>query len=237
MSPTLKFTLSLILLFQFLNGGTVIDDIAKPDELFSFLSDNKGWVSIEMNQGANLSIKSFQKSDLVAFRVQKKTNIRREIIKDIVMDVKNYARYFGNQEGSFFQEIMKTDDWVDGHHYILINIPLMSDREYFFRVESGGYSASDSNSIVHWYIKQDANKSKYLSGNESRSSIIIDYGAGTWATEKADDSGYIISYRLLLDPGGSIPDFVVELMNKTSVVNIFNDVLGEASRRNGLVDQ
>ena len=47
----------------------------------------------------------------------------------------------------------------------------------------------------------------------------------------------MLSYKLFLDPGGSIPDFAVELMNKTSIVNIFNNVLAEASKRNVLADQ
>ena len=42
----------------------------------------------------------------------------------------------------------------------------------------------------------------------------------------------MLSYRLYLDPGGSIPDFAIELLNKMSIVNVFNDVLIEASRRN-----
>jgi hypothetical protein len=50
--------------------------------------------------------------------------------------------------------------------------------------------------------------------------------------ERADDGDYMLSYRLYLDPGGSIPDFAIELLNKMSVVNVFNDVLIEASRRN-----
>ena len=67
--------------------------------------------------------------------------------------------------------------------------------------------------------------------------MIIDYGAGTWAAEKGDDDGYMLSYKLFLDPGGSIPDFAVELMNKTSIVNIFNNVLAEASKRDVPTDQ
>ena len=233
----LKLAYPTLLLFHFLCARVTTDDVARSNELFSFLNGDDGWVHIDEKQGAELSIKSFQKMDLVAFRVQKKISIQKEIIKDIVMDVKNYARYFRDQKGSTFQEIMKTEDWVDGHHYISIDLPFISDREYYFRVQSGGYFTSDSNSIVHWYLKKYENKLPYSKSNDSRGSMIIDYGAGTWAAEKGDDDGYMLSYKLFLDPGGSIPDFAVELMNKTSIVNIFNNVLAEASKRNVFADQ
>ena len=50
--------------------------------------------------------------------------------------------------------------------------------------------------------------------------------------ERADDGEYMLSYRLYLDPGGSIPDFAIELLNKMNIVNVFSDVLSEANRRN-----
>ena len=62
--------------------------------------------------------------------------------------------------------------------------------------------------------------------------IKLDYGAGMWMAEPIDEKEYILSYRLYLDPGGSIPGFAVELLNKMNIVNVFKDVVKEATHRN-----
>ena len=68
--------------------------------------------------------------------------------------------------------------------------------------------------------------------NISMDAIKLDYGAGMWMAEPIDEKEYILSYRLYLDPGGSIPGFAVELLNKMNIVNVFKDVVKEAAHRN-----
>ena len=46
------------------------------------------------------------------------------------------------------------------------------------------------------------------------------------AREKFD-----ISYRLIMDPGGYIPDLLVEMINEVALVSLFKDVLKEARSR------
>ena len=112
---------------------------------------------------------------------------------------------------------------------IPIDLPFMKDREYFFRVHPGGYNIEDNVSIVHWYLIDKPEKVQ--TQNTLKDAIYLSYGAGLWMAEHNDDGEYMLSYRLYLDPGGSIPDFAIELLNKMSIVNVFNDVLSEASRR------
>ena len=46
--------------------------------------------------------------------------------------------------------------------------------------------------------------------------------------ESVNNGSYIITYRLFMDPGGSMPNFIVEKINEYSIYNIFNDVIIEA---------
>ena len=91
------------------------------------------------------------------------------------MDVKNYARYFRDQKGSTFQEIIKTEDWVDGHHYISIDLPFISDREYYFRFNWWLFHESDLTQSFIGILKKGENKLPYSKSNDSRDSMIIDY--------------------------------------------------------------
>ena len=47
---------------------------------------------------------------------------------------------------------------------------------------------------------------------------------------KIEKNKYLISYRLYMDPGGSLPDFIIKKVNESSIYNIFNDVINEASK-------
>ena len=146
------------------------------------------------------------------------------------MDVKNYGQYFNSAGDFVFSEVRRYSGAVEGYHLLPVDLPFMKDREYFFRVHTGGYDIEDNISIVHWYLIDEPEKVQ--TQNISKDAIYLDYGAGLWMAEHVEDGEYMLSYRLYLDPGGSIPDFAIELLNKMSIVNVFNDVLIEASRRN-----
>ena len=49
--------------------------------------------------------------------------------------------------------------------------------------------------------------------------------------DSIDKSKIKISYRLFMDPGGSIPNFLTDKINEISIINLFKDVIAEAERR------
>jgi len=224
--------LSCIFLFLADNVLSADRSIEKPDELFQMLHNNDGWNRITTQDDITLSTKNINDMSLVAFMVQQRTSIPTAIIQEIVMDVKNYGNYFNSTGPFIFKEMNRKNDWVDGYHLLPIDLPIIKDREYFFRVRPTGYKPHDNTSIVHWYLIKNGEYDNKAINKNHRDTIYLDYGAGLWTAEPLDDGRYILSYRLYLDPGGSIPDFAIELMNKISIVNIFKDVIQEATRRN-----
>ena len=226
----IKLALSAVIFWTFDLSLLANEIVKKPDVLLQMLKSNQNWTFVAKKGEVTLSTKPIKNMSLVAFMAKQKTNIPSKIIQDIVMDVKNYGQYF-NSAGEFgFSEVRRYSGAVEGYHLLPVDIPFMQDREYFFRVHAGGYDVEDNVSIVHWYLIDKPEKVQ--TQNTSKDAIYLDYGAGLWMAERADDGDYMLSYRLYLDPGGSIPDFAIELLNKMSIVNVFNDVLSEASRRN-----
>ena len=226
----IKLALSAVIFCTFDFSLLANEIVKKPDVLLKMLKSNQNWTFVAKKGGVTLSTKPLKNMSLVAFMAKQKTNIPSKIIQDIVMDVKNYGQYF-NSAGEFvFSEVRRYSGAVEGYHLLPVDLPFIKDREYFFRVHAGGYNIEDNISIVHWYLIDKPEKVQ--TKNTSKDAIYLDYGAGLWMAERADDGDYMLSYRLYLDPGGSIPDFAIELLNKMSVVNVFNDVLIEASRRN-----
>ena len=72
---------------------------------------------------------------------------------------------------------------------------------------------------------------QHLLKYDTKDAVQLDFGAGLWMAEKADNGSVTISYRLYMDPGGSIPRFLIDIVNEMSIVNIFKDALAEAGRR------
>ena len=61
--------------------------------------------------------------------------------------------------------------------------------------------------------------------------MYLDFGAGVWSAKVLEKGRFEISYRLYMDPGGSIPDFLTQRVNAISIINLFQDALAEAGRR------
>ena len=144
------------------------------------------------------------------------------------MDIKNYDTYFSNSETSNFKEIYRKNNWVDGYHFIPVTVPLIKDREYYFRIQEDGFIAEDSSSIVHWYLVRKNDNTKSVKRKITNDIITINYGAGLWSAEDFEGDSYVLTYRLFLDPGGMIPGFMTNMMNETNIVNIFKDVISAA---------
>jgi hypothetical protein len=144
------------------------------------------------------------------------------------MDINNYKQFLKSSGSFISNEIKRTTDFVDGYQFIPINIPFFDNREYLFRMYPSGFKDDDSISIIHWYLlnEQDAILEK-----KNQSATYLSHGAGLWTVENQLNNKTSFSYRIYMDPGGSLPNFLIDLINKTSVVNIFEDAIAEAQNR------
>ena len=163
----MRYSILSIILFVFCLADE--KNTKKPVQLFEKLKDHEGWIVRKNKEGIILSTKAIEGMSIGAFMVQQKTNINPTIIKNIIMDIKNYDTYFSNSETSNFKEIYRKNNWgdnqlvevVDGYHFIPVAVPFIKDREYYFRIQEDGFSTEDSSSIIHWYLvrKNDNTKS------------------------------------------------------------------------------
>ena len=85
--------------------------------------------------------------------------------------------------------------------------------------------------LVEWYLIEPRGSTELLDVKQDPSAIYLKHGAGVWFFKPMDNNRVTISYRLIMDPGGYIPSFMKEMINKISVVNLFRDVLKEAQKK------
>ena len=209
---------------------------SRTEKLLKTLYNNEGWVVDNIKDGISLSRKKIENMELTALMVKQEIMIPKEIVQSVVMDVNNYEKFLNNQ-GLISKVINRGINWVDGYQYIPIDIPMIADREYLFRMYPDGHNKEDTISIIHWYLL-DKKQDVLVELNERpKDTVYLDHGAGLWVAEEIEKDTIILSYRIYMDPGGSLPDFMIDIMNKVSVVNVFKDAVAEAQNRHNLIIQ
>ena len=201
---------------------------AKPMNLLNSLHDNNGWEILKSSSNNLVSTKKIPEKDLFAVMVKKDIELPKNILQNVIMDVNNYKQFLKSSDSFISNEIKRTTHFVDGYQFIPIKIPFFDNREYLFRMYPSGFKDDDSISIIHWYL---LDQNEAVLDNKNHSATYLSHGAGLWVAEEKLNNKISLSYRLYMDPGGSLPTFLIDMINKTSVVNIFEDVIAEAQNR------
>jgi len=201
---------------------------AKPINLLNSLHDNNGWEILDSSSHNFVSTKEIPEKDLFAVMVKKDIELPNNILQDVIMDINNYKQFLKSSDSFISNEIKRTTRYVDGYQFIPINLPFFDNREYLFRMYPSGFKDDDSISIIHWYLLDE---NEIVLDKKNHSATYLSHGAGLWVAEEKLNNKTSLSYRLYMDPGGSLPTFLIDMINKTSVVNIFEDVIAEAQNR------
>ena len=215
----LFFTISITV------GQTEFD---KVHPLLLSLNSNDGWTDIkEIDDSTNISMKELSESKLYAIKVDKIIDIEPDQITNVIMDVNNYNSFLTNSESFKSEVINQYDKNLIGYQYIKVDIPFFDDREYYFKMSREQIIDQDTTTMCYWLLLEPFKEK----ASNNINAIYLEYGAGIWKSEQISPGKYNISYRLYMDPGGSIPTFVVDIINETSIIGLFQDALNEAYRR------
>ena len=174
--------------------------------------------------------KDILEMDLAAFRVNKKVSIDPFEIINIISDIENYKKFLTSAEALKTEKLSQKSGYLDVYQHITIDLPFFNDRDYFFRMIANK-GALYNNKLIEWYLLDQYIIEKEDFKKKDLGATYLDYGAGMWLSNPLSENMFDISYRLVMDPGGSIPSVLVDLINEVSLVSLFNDVLKEAISR------
>ena len=196
----------------------------------SLVSDS-GWKYWESVEEYSVSTKIIPDQDLVAVSVSGTSSIQPEIIQRIVYDIASYPRVLKSSPDIISKEITHERGMKVGYQYLAIDFPFFSDRHYLFEIKKPNLEDGQNPLLIRWELIDQMEKySNYFVPCED-GCVYLDLGVGIWKVSAMDDGRYQYSYRLFMDPGGTIPNFIIDQINSLSVVNIFSDVMNEAGRR------
>ena len=224
------FRILLIFVVQLVFARSEKNNI-EPNELYRLLEASKGWVMNDEIEGYKLFSKKIEDQDLSAVMVTYETSIPLSSIQEVLMDVENYESFLSSSSKMVTKQLKKDDTAVVGYQFIPINLPFMNDRHYCFKLIKNEINVENSKTLVKWFLLDEDQELLDFQSSNKTNPIYLKYGAGLWLVDSIDKSKIKISYRLFMDPGGSIPNFLTEKINEISIINLFKDVIAEAERR------
>ena len=204
-------------------------DNTKVNRLFEILKDDDNWVNLSYNDGLQIYSKNVDSHPLAALKIESKIDLPLDIIQSIIMDIEKYDSILKSSNGLETIQIDMNDNIKVAYQFIPINIPFMSHRHYIFQIEKHDFSINYPKMLVEWYILEST--SNYAKKFKKQNTIYLEDGVGIWMAKKNEENKIILSYRLYMNPGGSIPNFLMDKLNEDSIINIYKDVINESKRR------
>jgi len=201
-------------------------------DLMGMMYIEEGWEQLdEREDGLQILQKKLPKLPLHAIQVRQRLDIDPQIIANIVENVDRYEEVVVSANTVDFIQIEETPEAVFGYQYY--HIPLMKNRHLVFSmvrtyIDTLGVMRTD------WsLLPRESRLSSFVNqmDQERKSPVYLYPGYGSWQYLPVEKTGeWEVSYRLYIDPGGWLPDFIVDYVNRAGLANLFDDVIKEARR-------
>lgn len=202
--------------------------------LLPYLADDAGWSRLKITpDGQTLYRKDLQVT-FPALKIEQEVAVAPEVVMAVFNDIENYPAFFKSASRATFRVLRREGQRVDAYQHL--NVPLLADRHYLFRLNGPQPLSNTTGQSASWVVLDPA--AEYgseidLARNQQPNLIYLRYGAGQLRVEPTAAGLTRISYRLILDPGGRLPLFLVEMLNEKGLTGLFRDVIDESLRRSG----
>ena len=215
----------------FITNLMAISLIFANDVLLQSIKDNihitKGWENIEMfDNGISVSVKEIPNIPIKAIMVKQNIDIDADIIAEVVEDVPNYSKFLKSASAMDANLLYKNEEGLFGHQHL--ELKYVKDRHYAFNMFR---PFSNANRVDWELIPEKTFNTIDQSKNVNKKGVYIDIGYGSWLVKKLENGETEISYRLVMHPGGSVPNFAIDYINKVAIVALFEDAITEALKR------
>ncbi len=218
----------LVLVLLLLASSTALGS----NHLLAQLHSDNGWEMVSTtDDGLTLRSKSLPGYELQALEISSETDLTPESIVQVVENVASYNEIITSNKAMECSLIGMKNGNIYGYQYY--KVPLMKNRYVVFEMRPA-YSSVDGHIRSDWVLlnEEQLARLELPPVHKDRSPVLIDEGAGTWIFRPVADGQFQVSYRLYMNPGGWIPDFILENVNRKGIAGLFEDVLREAAKGN-----
>ena len=190
-----------------------------------FIED--GWEKVEVyKNGVIVLTKEIPNIPIKAVMVKQIININSEIVAEVVEDISNYGDFLKSAKAMDANLLYSDDLKLIGHQHL--KLKYVNDRHYAFNM----FRPFGTSERVDWELISEANFNGLdESDSVNKDGVYVDIGFGSWNTKMLDNGNTEISYRLVMHPGGNVPKFAIDYINKVAIVALFDDAIKEALKR------
>lgn len=217
----LLLTNLMVLTLIFANEGVLLQTIK--DNIFI----DKGWEKIEENDnGISISVKEISNIPIKAVLIKQQVDIDPITVVNIIEDVNNYGNVLKSAKSSVSTLLFQNDEGIFAHQYL--ELKYVKDRHYAFKM----YYPFDNSNRIDWELIPERIFNAFDESSEvNTKGVYVDIGYGSWTADKIEGGLTEVTYRLVMHPGGNVPNFVTDYINKVTIVDLFEDVINEAQKR------
>ena len=186
-------------------------------QLLDILYNDEDWVLDEiLADKSSVYTKNIDDINLKAIRISRDIKIDPVNVLNVIKNVKNYNTVLINSTNVLTTPIPSKNNIVAKQY---ISIPIFTDLYFIFKIH-------ELSNKIYWVLE---NPKDYIKQKESAHPLSI--GCGGWDYKKNIDGTYKINYTLIFDIDG-YPNWVVNYINYYSLINVYNDVINAASKKN-----
>ena len=219
----MKSLLIILALFGSTLGNSLIE---------SQLLRQDGWEVIETSEdGYTISQIEIPGYDMDGVKVSVEVNLNPQVLFDVIHDVNKYDSFLTSAKSIDFETLEQGDAHVIGYQHI--TVPYFSNRHYIYHFDLE-ILHDNNRHITGWELigVQDGYGDFIQQMNAVYDDpVYLDEGVGRFIIEPISDSKVNLSYRLYMDIGGWIPTSLVEMSNRTGILNLVKDLVKEAEKR------
>ena len=215
-----KYIITNLIILSFIAA----DEVQMLQSIKNNIFINNGWEKIEKNDnGISISVKEIPNIPIKAVLIMQQVDISPETIIQIIEDVNNYENVLKSATSSESKILFQNEEGLFAHQYL--GLKYVKDRYYAFKM----YRPYDNTNRIDWeLIPKNIFESFEESTEVNTDGVYIDIGYGSWTATELDNGMTEVTYRLVMHPGGKVPNFVTDYINRVTIVDLFRDVINEA---------
>ena len=223
MKAFVRFSLVYSLAIAFDNDSQILED----------LYDSDGWSLVyTKDNGVQVYNKKNDRMSLNSVKVTYTDTVDIKILAGAIMNGDRHAEFMKKSHLSESRVLSFVGDSVWTYQYL--DLPIISDRHYvslnvLTEISSGTHYR------MNWRMLSDGSKGfKGEEINKKPHAVHVVDGVGGWEIKSLGNNVTEVTYRIVIDPGGWIPNFLVNQSNKALAPDTIMSMVQEAKRRESL---
>ena len=201
--------------------------------------ESEGWNSVHVHSDSlTVYKKKLTGPEIPAFKATMISSVPMEYIVEAVADGGNHEEFMGSSH-VVESEFIGNSNADTTYSYQMLDLPIVNDRHYITT------NFNDTISVNHirmnWMIDTNKNLSDFndfvdKKNDIHRNPIFIEDGVGSWELKRLANGKTEVSYYVLINPGGWIPNSLINYVNKSLGPDTVIMMVKEGSRRYKLND-